>query len=143
MKALIRITGFVGMNSKVEETMSRLRLRKKYVCVIIDENKSETAGMLDKVKNFVAFGDIDEKTLTELVKARGKKIGNAKAKVSEADASKIAKEILAGKNIEKLGIKPFFRLHPARGGINTKLHYPRGVIGNHEDKIKELILRML
>jgi len=143
MIALIRIVGMIKVNKHVQETMSRLRLRKKYTCSIVDENKKEIFGMVDKVRNFIAFGKLDEKTLIELIKARGKKIGNVKAKISEAEAIKAAKEVMAGKNLEELKIKPWFGLHPARGGIETKLHYPRGVIGDNKEDINKLIMRML
>src|SRR3989344_4318949 len=123
MIALIRIHGMIKLNGDVSETLSRLRLRKK------------------KVKDFIAFGKIDEKTLAELIKARGKVIGNTKKKVENPE--KIAKEVLAGKNLEELGIKPWFGLHPARGGIDTKHHYPKGVLGNHHEDINKLIARML
>jgi len=141
--AIIRISGIVKMEKKkAEETMKRLRLKKKYTCVLVDE-RPEMLGMIEVVKNFVAFGKIDEKTLADLLKYRGKKIGNVKAKVSEAEAVKIAKEIMAGKTLEETGIVPWFGLHPARGGIDTKHHVPKGVLGNHKDKLNELIERML
>ena len=72
-----------------------------------------------------------------------KKIVNKNTKITDSEANKLAKEMLAGKKMEELGLKPWFSLHPARGGINTKLHYPRGVLGNHKDKINDLIKRML
>ncbi len=141
--AAIRISGLIKIEKKkVEETMQRLRLKRKYTCVILDE-KPETLGMIKVVKNLIAFGKIDEKTLALLLKNRGKKIGNVKAKLSEAEASNIAKEVLAGKKLEALGIVPFFGLHPARGGIYTKVHFPKGVLGNNKEKINELIERML
>lgn len=140
MKALIRITGQIGLKTDVVETLNRLRLGKKYTCVLM-EDKPELEGMRRKIKDFIAFGEIDEATLIELIKARGKIIGDTKAKVK--DAEKIAKEIMGGKKLEELGIKPYFGLHPARGGIDTKKHYPKGVLGNHKEKINELIRRML
>lgn len=140
---IIRISGIVKMEKKhAEETMKRLRLKKKYTCVLIDE-RPEMLGMLDVVKNFVAYGTIDEKTLVELLKHRGKKIGNVKAKLTEAEANKIAKEVMAGKSLEECGIVPWFGMHPARGGLDTKHHVPKGVLGNHKDKLNELIARML
>jgi len=140
MLAVIRISGKVKMKGKVEETMNRLRLRKKYSCVLIPE-KPEMMGMIKDVRNFVAFGNIDEKTLIELIKARGKQAGKRNEKVK--DAEKIAKEILAGKKLEELGIKPWFGLHPARGGIDSKHHYPKGVMGDHKQDINKLLLKML
>ena len=140
MLALIRISGLNKTNKKVEETMQRLRLKKKYTCVVIKE-VPEMLGMVEKVRNCIAFGKIDEKTLIELIKARGKKIGASKAKVTDAEA--IAKEVLSGKKLDELGVVPFFGLHPARGGIDSKHHYPKGVMGDHKEKINELITRML
>jgi hypothetical protein len=42
-----------------------------------------------------------------------------------------------------MGIKPFFRLHPPRKGINSKIQYPKGVLGNNKEDINKLIERML
>ena len=140
MKAIIRIHGLIKVKEDVAETLNKLRLRKKYTCVLINETP-ESKGMIEKVRDYAAYGDINEKTLAEMIKFRGKVIGNSKAKPK--DPEKLAKDILAGKKAEELGIKPFFRLHPPRKGINTKAHFPKGALGNHEDKINDLIKRML
>ena len=50
---------------------------------------------------------------------------------------------MAGKNPEELGMKPWFGLHPARGGIKSKVHYPKGVLGYHGKDINKLIMKML
>jgi len=131
MIVIIRIRGLVGVNEKVEETLFRMRLRRKFSCVVVKENK-EIEGMLRKVDNFVAYGKIDDKTLTALIEKRGQG--------SKKDVKKVIEEIEKGK-IES--IKPFFRLHPPRGGLrSSKEHYPKGVLGKNE-KINELIMRML
>ena len=41
--------------------------------------------------------------------------------------------------------KTFFKLHPPRGGIDSKKHFgvDRGVLGDNKDKINDLIKRML
>lgn len=114
---IIRIRGQIGLNKKVKETLDRLRLRRKYSCIVITPTK-EQEGMLKKIKNFVAFGEINEETYKKLKEKRGKK-----------DV--------------KGNLKPFFRLHPPRRGIKSKLHFPKGVLGNHKEKINELIKRML
>ena len=115
MKVVIRIKGLVGLNEDVKETLYRLRLRKKYSCVVLDNPTKEQLGMIEKVRNFVAYGEIDDATYKELVEKR------------------------------KTKIKNFFRLHPARGGMETKKHFGvgKGVLGNHGDKINELVRRML
>lgn len=115
MIAVIRISGCVGLRREIVETFDRLRLRRKYSCVVFEPTK-EMMGMVKKVKDFVAFGEIDDETLQELIKKRGKKS------------------------------KTFFRLHPPRGGIDSKKHFgetKKGVLGNHKDKINDLVRRML
>ena len=119
MIAVIRIKGQVGIRRKVKETLNRLRLRHKYVCVVFENPSEEVLGMVKSVKDFVAFGEISEETYKKLVDARGKK----------------------GKDGE---LKPFFRLHPPRKGIESKKHFGvgKGVLGDNK-KMNELVGRML
>ncbi len=132
----------VDVPKDVEETLNRLRLRRKYACVVARE-KPELKGILKKIRNYVAYGKLDKKTFVELIEKRGQPLDKDKKKV---DAEGIVKEFIEGKTEKKLselGVKPFFRLHPPRGGINSKKHYPKGVLGNNKEKTNELIRRML
>ena len=128
----------VNRNGDIEETLFRLKLRRKYACTLINETK-ENLGMIKKVRSFVAYGKIDKETLLELVKKRGQPVEKSK----KIDAEKVVEHLIKNKNFENTGIKPFFRLHPARGGISSKQHFPKGVLGDHGDKINDLIRRML
>jgi len=139
MICIIRIHGMVKIKKKVEETLQRLRLRKKYTCVVLVKPKKEQLGMIKKVKDFIAFGEIDDKTFEKLIKERGQLINKKK----KMDAKKIIEELKAGRKYEELNLKGFFRLHPPRKGINSKLHFPKGVLGNNKNKISRLIERML
>lgn len=138
MIAVIRIKGQVGLRKEIKETLDRLRIRRKYACVVLKDSK-ENLGMIQKVKDFVAFGEINKETLEALIEKRAKTTEKKKI-----DAKKIVDEILKGTPMEKLALKPFFRLHPPRGGVKTKLPFSvGGVLGNHKEKINELIMRML
>ena len=140
MIAIIRISGKIEIPHREQETLHRLRIRKKFSCVVLHETP-EVIGMLKRARNFVAFGKIDQETLVQLIMKRGKIVGKGKI-----DADKVAKEILEGKvqkRIEDFGLKPFFSLHPPRGGIDSKTHFPRGILGDNKEKINELIMRML
>lgn len=117
MIAVVRITGQVGLNKKVKETLFRLRLRRKYSCIVLKDLSESQKGMISSVRNFISYGEISEETYKKLVDARGKKESEGK-------------------------LKPFFRLHPPRKGIKSKFHYPIGVLGENK-KMDELILRML
>jgi len=140
MIALIRISGIPEIPEKVQETLTRLRLMRKFKCVLVRETP-EIMGMVARVHDFIAYGKIDKETLIELIKARGKSV-----KKGKIDAEKIAEEVLNSKtekDISDFGLKPFFSLHPPRGGIDSKKHFPKGVLGDHKEKINELIRRML
>ena len=69
MICVIRIRGIVGLEKGVVETLNRLRLRKKYSCVVIDPKK-EDLGMIKKVENFVAFGKIKKDVFEELIEKK-------------------------------------------------------------------------
>lgn len=117
MICIIRIRGQVGVKKEITETLYRLRLRKKYSCVVIKQGE-ENQKVVKRLRDFIAYGDLDEETHKELIKKRGKKDKDGK-------------------------LKPFFRLHPPRKGIKTKLHFPKGALGNHGKKINDLVRRML
>jgi 50S ribosomal protein uL30 len=139
MIAIIRITGLVKMKESFEETLSRLRLRRKFVCVLVNEKDDIKMGMLNQVRNFVSFGKIEKGVLVQLIEKRGERIDNKEIK----DADKLAEQIEAGKGLEDLGLKPFFRLNSPRHGLkSSKLHYPKGVLGENKE-IGKLIERML
>ena len=111
---------------------------KKYTCVVL-EGKKEQLGMIKKVKDFTAFGEINDKTLEKLVEKRGQSIDKNK----KVDSKKIVEELKKGKKYKELNLKPFFRLHPPRKGIKSKLHFPKGVLGDNKEKINDLVERML
>lgn len=115
MIAVIRIHGCVRLRAEIVETFYRLRLRRKYSCVVLD-GTPEQLGMVKKVSDFVAYGEISDETYKKLNEKR------------------------------KTKIKNFFRLHPPRKGIDTKKHFgetSKAVLGNNGEKINDLILRML
>jgi large subunit ribosomal protein L30 len=140
--AVIRIAGLVGIDKQIARTLDALRLRRKYTCVILEE-KPEFLGMLKKVKDRVAFGQIDKEILKELLLKRARLKGNKP--IVKLDENFVDQFIEDKKKLEDVGIKPFFRLHSPRGGFkkSTKLLFPKGVLGNHGEKINELLKKML
>lgn len=154
--AVIRISGLVKVNKDIEETLERLRLKRKYSCVLVDSLNKDLIGMIEKVKFKIAFGEIEKDTLSKLLKSRAEpnlkicKNKQEKEKLEKEifeklgkDMDKISEELLNGKKLSYFGLKPFFRLHPPRGGIDSKIQYPKGVLGNNGKDINKLIERML
>jgi len=138
---VIRIAGMVKVKKDIAETLNKLRLRRKYSCVIINKNKS-VLGMLQKVKYYVAYGYINKETLMKLIKERAESIEGRKKEI-KIDEKKVAEGLFNGKKLQEFKLKPFFRLHPPRKGIKSKLQYPKGVLGDNKEDINKLIERML
>ncbi|MBI4153063.1 uL30 family ribosomal protein [Candidatus Woesearchaeota archaeon] len=63
--AVILVRGLVRANSSVQDTLYMLRLRKKNHCVIVSKTP-QSAGMINKVKDYVTWGEIDAETITVL-----------------------------------------------------------------------------
>ena len=139
--AVIRISGMVDVKKDIAETLDRLRLRRKYACVLIPRNKNNE-GMLEKVKFYIAYGEIDKNTLVKLIKERAKSVEGDKNKI-KINVEEVADNLIKGKKLSDFELKPFFRLHPPRKGIKSKLVYPKGVLGNNGKDINKLIERML
>lgn len=135
----IRISGQVGVPREKKEALYKLRLRRKYAAVLLQPT-SVNLKLLKKIRDYISYGNVDNETLIELIKLRGKLLTNKKQKI---EVEKIAQE-LEKKSLQTLGLKPFFRLHPPRGGIEAKKHagVGKGVLG-HNKKINELVRRML
>ena len=140
MICIIRIKGQTGIRGDFKENLHRLRLRRKYSCVVINPTK-EQEGMIKKIRNFVALGKIKKDTFEILLEKRGQVIDKNK----KIDSKKISEEIEKGKGYEEMNLKPFFRLHSPRGGIDSKVHFGKGkgVLGDNGEKINELVRRML
>jgi len=121
--AVVMIRGLVGIKFDIKKTLEMLRLRKKNVCVVIDDTPSNR-GMLIKAKDYITWGEIDDATYKSLLEKRGKK--------DPKDPKKM---------------KPFFNLSPPRKGFERKgVKKPfsvGGALGNRKEKINDLIMRMI
>ena len=153
---VIRIRGAPGMKRSIEDTLKMLRLHKVNHGVLIWGDQSYK-GMLQKCKDYIAYGDIDEKTLIRLLRARGRVEGNRpltdehiKNLTSYKTIKELAKALLSGKvnynSRDIKNLKPVFRLHPPikghRGSI--KKHYTEGgTLGYVESYINDLIHKMI
>jgi len=140
MILVIRISGMPEVDRDIDDALFRLRLRRKYSAVILKETP-ENIKLLVRIRNFIAYGTISKETLSDILIKRG--LLNNK-KINKTEVEKIAEQ-LEHKKPEEIGVKPFFRLHPPRGGIESKKHFGvgKGVLGDHKDKIKDLVRRML
>ena len=140
MIAVIRISGDVKISEKIRESLNRIRLRRKYSCVLLKPTENNLK-LLRKIRDYIAYGSIDKETLKELIEKRAIPL----KKGTKIDSEKIISN-LEKTSLFDLGIKPFFRLHPPRKGIDSKKHFgttKKAVLGDNKEKINDLIRRML
>jgi len=140
MIVIIRIKGTVKIRKDIEETLNRLRLRRKHACVVLNPT-TENLGMIEKVRDFIAYGEIKNDSFEKLIEKRGQLLDKSK----KIDAKKVVDGLNKGKTYEELNLKPFFRLSPPRGGIDIKKGFgdKKGVLGNNKEHINKLLERML
>ena len=153
---VVRIRGTVNRPKPVNDTLKLLRLHKPNHAVVIPLNESYK-GMLLKVNNTIAWGEISFDTFKELLMKRGRTVGNKRLtdeivrefsngefKSVEDLAKKIWEKKVRFKDLKWL--KPVFRLHPPRGGYRGSVKKPfelGGSYGYWGEKINELIEKMM
>ncbi len=139
MYAVIRLRGSIDMEREFLDTFRFLRLHRKMHCVVLNKNES-VDGMLQKVKDWITWGEIDEEILRQLIDKRGRKLGDKR--LTKEEAEKIFQEFKKG---QKADIKPVFRLTPPSKGFKKSLkqHFPKGELGYRGKEINELLKRMI
>lgn len=127
--AVIRIRGVNRVSHPIERTLCQLHLYRKNFCAVVPSTPAYK-GMIAKVKDYVTYGPIDDATYKLLVEKRGEEYhGHTKAHIEN----------------ENKKYKPFFRLHPPRGGFEAikKGYALGGTLGFRGEEIKDLLVRMV
>lgn len=152
--AVIQVRGGINIKRKIKDTLNLLRLYKKNSCTILNETPS-FVGMLESIKEFITWGEIDKDTFKLLMEKRGKLPGNQQLteeyvkKSTNLNLDQFADEFIAHKKELKdiPGLKQFFRLKPPVHGFEnkgTKKPFSMGgALGYRKNEINELVRRML
>jgi len=139
--AIIRIRGSVGTAKKIRDTLNMLRLTSINHCTLVSSTPENT-GMLEKVGDYVTWGEIDNSVLEELIEKRARMPGDRK--VDKSMVSDLTGKILKNASLKGLGIKPVFRLSPPSKGLKSiKRRFPKGDLGNRGKAINDFLRRMI
>jgi large subunit ribosomal protein L30 len=152
MFVVVRVRGQVNVSGKIEDTLGMLRLHKVNHCVFLQDTPNNK-GMIQKAKDYVAYGTVDVESLTEILGNRGRLEGDArltneyvKENSEFASIASFAEALVNGdaKITDVPLLKPVFRLHPPRKGHAgiKRTAQQGGVLGNHGDDIKALLNKM-
>lgn len=152
--AVVQVRGAIGMKKRIKDTLNLLRLYKKNSCSILAATPS-FVGMLDAVRDYVTWGEIDKETFKILLEKRGKLPGNKMItedyikKATNLDLNQFSEQFVENKKELKdiPGLKSFFRLKPPVHGFERqgikKPYSMGGALGYRKDKINDLIKRMI
>ena len=151
--AIIRVRGIINVNPDTKRTLELLRLTKVNHCALLEENKVYK-GMLQKVKDYTTWGEIDKETLPKLMESRGMLVGDKqiteeyiKSATSYNTFEKLSHAILDNKFKYKdiPDVKPLFRLSPPKKGYEgiKRSFKNSGALGYRGKEINKLIGRMI
>lgn len=136
--AIVKIRSEIGAKPDAARTFQLLNLESKHSCTLVSGKQER---MLQKVKDFSAFGPISGEFAEKLLEKRGRVAGDKKIE----DPKEIVSKLLAGNSLKSTGVKPYLRLHPPTGGFKGSIKRPfvlGGVLGYRED-IEKLIAKMM
>lgn len=152
MLAVVRVRGAIGVKKDIDDTLKMLRLNGANSCVTLEE-RPEIRGMLEKVKDFVTYGEVDKETLAALLKKRLRMHGSNRVdeknlkEVTGFDSFENFAESLIGNRTKLKNFDMFqksFALSPPSGGFKSiKEHYPKGDLGHRGKDINELLKKMI
>jgi large subunit ribosomal protein L30 len=151
--AVVKIRGTVSAQREARETLNLLLLNKTNHGVLV-RNSPSMIGMLRRAQSYVTWGEISKETLTDLLKKRGRLLGDKKLTDEFAQTtgcksiSDLASAIAECKlDYGKLpGVQPVFKLHPPKKGFKgtTKKDFRAGgEAGYRREAINDLIKRMI
>ncbi len=151
--AVVRVRGRIHIRGDIKSTLKLLNLNRVNHCVII-EDTPQNRGMINKVKDYVTWGEIDKETLTRMLEKRGRLPGNRRLdemymkKTSYKSIKKFADSFMkSDADIKSIDIKPVFRLRPPktgyeRGGVKKPFSVG-GALGYRREEINNLLKRMI
>lgn len=136
MYAVIRIRGKTHASQPIRDTLDMMHLSYINNCMLMCDDPSHR-GMIQKVKDFVTWGEVTKKTVKNLLSTKS----DLKGKELQEALDKLMNEEAPLKNF----ISPPFRLHPpVKGYEGIKRPYQLGgALGYRGKDVNELIERML
>jgi len=140
---VVRIKGQADVPYWATTTMTLLKLDKKYRATILPA-KDNTLGMLNKVKHYVSWVELDADLAKELIDKKARKSGYQKItpadlkEIGFSSTDELASALADGKAIlSKIKLlKPLFALSPPRYGFKRstkRLYGQKGVLGQNKD----------
>lgn len=149
--AAVRIRGTAKVRKEIADTMRMLNLTRPHQVVVVDDRPTYL-GMLEKAKDYITYGEIEEAVLEALLRKWARLQGDKKitdAYVKEKTGQTIAEftqsVMTFERELDELEIKKVFRTHPPRKGYKDikRAFTQSGALGYRGSAINELLKRMV
>lgn len=150
--AVVRVRGTVSALKEARETLELLRLTHTNHAILID-SRPAYKGMLQRVNNYVTWGEPTKETVVAMLTKRGRLAGAKKLaenieKTGYKTIDELAEDIVSCKVAYKNlpDIEARFKLHPPSKGYKgqTKNQFKAGgEAGYRGEAINELVKRMV
>lgn len=153
MQAVVRLRGSVNVRPEIRETLALLNLHRVNHCTFVPETDS-ARGMINRVSDYVAFGEPSPDTVRLLVERRGEPAAggggiddewvSANTRFETVDA--LVEALVSDETtLRDAGLSPVLRLHPPRGGHNGIKHAAGegGELGRHSTGEIDDLLRAM
>ena len=151
----IRLDGNPNVRHPEELTLHTLRMKSKFSAVLLQDSPS-VRGMLRRIKDHVTWAEARKEDITTLLSARavtpdglGVTPDFLKKKAGLADVNEVVSGLYSGKlkltKLWEMGIAPYFRLHPPRGGFPKSSKRPftdSGELGFRKEGLHRLLTKM-
>ena len=147
---IVRVRGDADTPADVGDTFDMLNLPQTNAFTVVPDEDTYR-GMVQKVNDYVAYGEPDAETVALLLEERGETLegGDVDDEFAEEQSfesvAHLAEEVVSGETtLREAGVDPTLRLHPPRKGHDGIKHSYKqgGVLGNHGDEIDDLLRRM-
>jgi large subunit ribosomal protein L30 len=149
---VVRIKGQADVPYWASTTMTLLKLDKKYRATILPA-KENTLGMLNKVKHYISWIELDAELAKEILDKKARKSGYKKItpedlkEIGFNSIDELATALAEGKaTLSKLKpLKPWFALSPPRHGFKRstkKLYGQKGILGLNKE-LGTIVRRMI
>ena len=149
---VVRIKGQADVPYWAVTTMTLLKLDKKYRATILPA-KDNTLGMLNKVKHYISWIELDSDLAKDLLNKKARKSGYQKITPEDLkelgfnSMDDLATALAEGKaTLSKLKpLKPWFALAPPRHGFKRstkKLYGQKGILGLNKE-LGTIVRRMI
>lgn len=137
---VVRVRGKINLDSNIKKTFEMLNLHNKNGCVVVESTPSNL-GMINKVKDYVTWGEMDEEVFKEMVEKKADlyfdRLNDSKNKYSYSKHF----------TFNKKKYKKFIRLDPPVKGFGVqgikKPFLKGGALGYRAKEINDLVRRMM